>query len=308
MTKNVFTKQQQEFIEEGAFQRSQMIDACKLALGLIKQKAVAKHHTWIYSPPGIGKTHTMNTLIKEHNIKALPISGKSSLSAFTVELAFACYMNELKDRQAKRQTRTKFVVWIDDCELMLMNKDAINLLKNAMNAPDQEPSWSYGVNLQAQISMYRNSGSPNASLIADALEYYQPAGSPGVNIPTDHITFVFTLNRSLIAPTNKKVVNGNAKAMAEAAINDRVDYIDFASRLDDQIMWGWLVDTALPLDLFGLSKAKKVELLVWMFDNWSRLSNNSMRAVEEYAAIMVNHPSDYPRRLNSKLNRVNAAK
>lgn len=296
-----FTKQQQAFITEGALHHDDMIERMKLAFGIKKTKVKGKRHTYFYSPPGIGKTHTAQELIDTASCQVMKIQGVTTVSHMTAQLAYYAYMVLMQDKSDKRTTPSTFTVWIDDCDSLFTDANNLNLMKGALD--EKRNVWSYSKNLSLQIATYRNSGMANLNLIADALEYFQVEGSLGVEIPTHNIRFIITSNKSLAAPNDAKTQGGNKRATLEAPLHDRVEYIDLGKNLDAQVLWGWVAHLALPLDLHGLTMAKKKELLVWMFDNWSRLSNNSMRAVLQHAATMVNYPKDYLRRMNSTLNK-----
>ena len=62
MAKIKFTKKQEHFIEMGAQKRNRLIQlADKAAQATLDSKY---RHTYIYSPPGLGKTHTVEKAVE----------------------------------------------------------------------------------------------------------------------------------------------------------------------------------------------------------------------------------------------------
>ena len=63
------------------------------------------NHSYIYSVPGLGKTHTVNDAMSQNNVNYVTISGNVSMFAFGVQLALINYMCPDKTT----------VVSVDDC-------------------------------------------------------------------------------------------------------------------------------------------------------------------------------------------------
>jgi hypothetical protein len=280
MTK--FSPEQQKFISGGARNTLKLQQLVKHSLGLTKQEIESKRHVYIFSPPGAGKTFTVQSIADAANVNLVKIQGAASLNAFVVQLATAAYAH----MQGLICCPSGLTVWIDDCDSLFMEADALNLMKGAL---DQERNvLSYNKNFTIMIKNYLSSTSSNDKFIGDALQYFQKAGSVGIEIPTDNMRFIITSNRQLTAPSEEL---NTAKKMHSAAIRDRVSYKAFDLKRNEQ--WGWIASIAMSVDVYKLSAAKKTELLVWMYDNWDNLPATSMRAVKELAAMMVNNKAEY---------------
>jgi hypothetical protein len=277
-----FTYEQKSLIERGEVLNTQLKSYIADALGVNKRHE-SKRHTFISSGPGAGKTYTTLATAEEHNIKMIPIMGNSTLNNVMYKLAFAEYFTPRGQ---------DIIVWIDDCDTIFSDSKQLNVIKGVL---DKERSvFAWNVNLSGQLATLDKSEDPNLIRMAEALRSFQHAGSMGVEIPTDRMRFIITSNRKLIAPNAPKLRTGraNQKLMDESAFRDRVRYKELTQNPKE--MWGWLASVALNTEvLHVLSKEQIQELLIWMFDHWNNLSSVSLRAVEELAADMVNHPTDY---------------
>ena len=277
-----FTAEQQYYVERG----TKLADTLKLtagrALGITKQKLEVKRHAYISSPPGAGKTFTVQAAADSNKVKMVKVHGAASMNFFVTAVACAVYLADGKD----------VVIWIDDCDSLFMETENLNVMKGALD--DERNVLSWGKNMTAQISTYEKSDNEADQLKANALRYFQPEGSVGVEVPTNNVRFIVTSNK-MLQPPNSDLKT--AKKMHEAAIRDRVNYVEFD--IDDKESWGWVASVFLNNDVFKdkahkLTKQQKHILLDWMWTNWKRLPATSMRAVKDYAAMMINSPKDYP--------------
>ena len=287
-----FTSEQQYYIDRGDKLAEALQQTAARALGVAKQKVQVKRHAYIYSPPGAGKTFTVQATADRNKVKLVKIHGAASMNFFVTSVACAAYCADGKE----------VVVWIDDCDSLFMETENLNVMKGALD--DERNVLAWGKNMTAQISTYEKSENPGDQLKAAALRSFQPEGSVGVEIPTNNIRFVVTSNKSLQSPNSDLKT---AKKMHEAAIRDRVNYVEFD--IDDKESWGWVASVFLNNDVFKekthkLTKEQKHILLDWMWTNWKRLPATSMRAVKDYAAIMINNPKDYPDHWSLTLRKV----
>lgn len=283
-----FTSEQEYFITQGDKLSDELTLRALQALGVNKSPNETKRHAYIFSPPGAGKTFTVQAVADKHKIKPIKIQGVSSLNAFVTHMAVAVYLRPTGD----------IIVWVDDCDSLFMEADGLNLMKGAMDEERNELSW--GKNLTAQIMSYEKSSQPNDLIRAAALRSFQPEGGVGVVIPTDRVRFIVTSNKKLTKPTDPKAMT-NAKKMHESAICDRVAYKEFD--ISDKESWGWIASVLMKNNILGLKKEQKQILLDFMWNSWSKLPSGSMRAVKEYASWMLDHPKDYPDRWNLTLTR-----
>jgi hypothetical protein len=277
-----FTAEQQYYIERGNKLAESLKGSVGRALGVAKSKIEVKRHAYICSPPGAGKTFTVQAAADAAKIQLVKVHGAASMNYFVTAIACAALIADGKD----------VVVWVDDCDSLFMETENLNVMKGAMDEERNVLAW--GKNMTAQINTYEKSEHPGDQLKAQALRAFQPEGSVGLEVPTNKIRFIVTSNKMLTPPNSDLKTS---KKMHEAAIRDRVNYVEFD--IDGNESWGWVASVFLNNDIFKdkahkLTKAQKHVLLDWMYTNWKRLPATSMRAVKDYAAMMINHPSDYP--------------
>lgn len=279
-----FSAEQLALIADSSKYTAQLDKRVTLALGTRKLKVEVKRHTYIYSPPGLGKTFAVQRCADEHGIEMIKIQGAASLNAIVTQLACAVFLK--KDGPIN--------VWIDDCDSIFTHLEGLNVMKGALDEDRNALAWNK--NLTIQIDNYLKSTSKNDHIKGNALRAFQETGSVGVVVPTDRMRFIVTSNRALCAPSMPLT---NAKKVHEAAIRDRVNY--YAIDLTPKQSWGWSANMLLASDMLGLTKRQKEILLCWMYAYWDRLPGNSLRTVKDYAAAMVNSPSDYFDEWNSTL-------
>ena len=275
-----FTTHQQALIVQGTANTRRLAGIVEVALGVTKPAVQVKRHTYIFSPPGAGKTFTVATTAAGAGKVPLAIRGCASIPALARSLAYAKKIADGKE----------IVVWIDDCDTLFVDLDSLNVMKGALDEDINMLSWNK--NIGGQINRDLNSPDFNTQQIGEAMKMFQQPGSPGVDIPTDNVRFIITSNKDLCAPS-QVIVPGkavNKRHMHEAAIRDRVNYQEFM--LNRNQSWGWVASILLsPICNLGsiqLDLAEKHMLLHFMYDNWSRLPSTSMRAVKDLAAILKN--------------------
>ncbi len=276
-----FSDKQQTYIKQGGILTAKLRAMISDALGITKNEVETKRHTYIFSPPGAGKTFTTQKLAAEHGVPLVKIQGSSSMNAFIIQLATAVYALEQGHLKGK-----EILVWIDDCDSLFMEPEYLNVMKGALDQERNVAAWNK--NLINVVNQYLKSENPNEQFIGEALRSFQKQGTVGIEVPTDRIRFLVTSNKSLTAPSAEL---RTPRKMHEAAIRDRVAYKDFT--LDRHRQWGWVAHIALQAPMSGISTEHREELLRWMWDNWERLPATSMRSVNELAAMVVNFPTDY---------------
>lgn len=275
-----FTNAQEQQIAEGAKLTDQLRRIVAKALGAAPSVIESKRHTYIYSPPGVGKTFTVQSTADAHGVKLVKVQGAASLNGFVI--AMACAVHAAQGQE--------LVVWIDDCDCLFMDQEALNVMKGALDGERNVVAW--GKNLTSQINAFENSELANDRIRGAALRAFQGIGSPGVEIPTDTVRFIVTSNRPLASPSGDLKT---AKKMHEAAIRDRVTYVPFD--LSDRQSWGWVAHLLLTGNVLrprpDLHQGQKEHLLKWMHEHFASLPSRSMRQVKDYAAAMVNDPVGY---------------
>lgn len=270
-----FSRTQKQHIENGSSKRNRLkILASKSA----KLSIDSVHpHMYIFSPAGLGKTHSISQALKESGIKHYTISGNQSMFAFGIGLATIQYTNKSAE---------KIVIVVDDCDEILKNSANINIMKNVLTG---YKSYSYEKSLQSQI--------PNLSeLQQSAIAYFSSPEKMGFEVPTDNLVFVFTSNFKL--PTDDDVKTQREKGSQKAvlfshlnAIRSRCRTADFD--LDGNETWGWIADCTLNENVCDITDEEKIMLLDWMYNNWDNLNERSIRTVQKMAETMIEDPTGF---------------
>jgi hypothetical protein len=270
-----FSRTQQQHIENGSAKRNRLKKLAQKAATTSIDTAYP--HTYIFSPPGLGKTFTVNQALTESKIEHYTISGNISMFSFGIGLAVIQYRNKKKK---------PIVIVVDDCDEILKNGTNINIMKNVLSG---NKIYSYEKSLQSQL--------PNLSdLQREAIENFSSPDKMGFEVPTDNFIFIFTSNFKL--PTDDDVKLAREKGLQKAvllghlnAIKSRCKPADFD--LNDNEMWGWITDVTINEDCVDLSKEDKMILLDWMYSNWDNMNERSIRTVEKMAETMIEDPTGY---------------
>lgn len=269
-----FSTKQKTAIQQGAIQRKCLKSRAKQAAKSSLDKDFP--HTYIFSPPGLGKTFTVNQAIKEAGAQFHTVSGNVSMFAFGVKLA-TIYHYSPKD--------TPIIISVDDCDEILKNEANVNILKNVL-AGDQ--IYSYEKSMASQLSNL-------SDMQRVAVEALGSPDSMGFRVPCQNMIFIFTSNKKL--PTKDDLGDGMKRGDGMKqhlhAIRSRCQTIDFD--LDWESQWGWIADCVLNDD--GLPQLKeqmeKMILLDWMYNNWQNLTEADLRTVNKLAENMIDDPTGY---------------
>jgi hypothetical protein len=263
-------------LQEGQAQRKRLVYVVKKAVN--SSPSASYPHTYIYSPPGLGKTYTVNQSLKEAGIDFVEMSGAVSLFHFGVALAVIRYKMP-KDRT--------LIVSVDDCDGILKNEENINVMKNVLSG---QRLFSYGKSLQAQISTMTD-------VQKNAIAFHSSDDKLGFVVPTDNMIFIFTSNFRL--PDDDEVKraremggNKNILKVHRNAIRSRSKTMDFDLTKDQH--WGWMADVMLTCELnSSLTSDDKYIILDWVWNNWERMTERSIRTLEKMAETMCEEPDDY---------------
>jgi len=237
-------------------------------------------HLYIYSPPGLGKTFTVNKQLTNSEIPYFTVSGNTSMFAFGIQLAVINY---------SQSPIVPTIIYVDDCDEIFKNEQNCNTMKNVL---DGKRMFVYERSLVSQKSNL-------SDLQKNAIKYYNENGKMGFSVPTDNLRFIFTSNFRL--PIDDEVKNSRNKGKRTSvlmahknAIRSRCKVADFDLSPDEH--WGWISDVVFNtdcLDKMNLSELHKVAILEFMKDNWSRLTERSIRSVEKLGEIINSHPDTY---------------
>jgi hypothetical protein len=288
-----FTAEQTELVAIGEKHSAALTEWVAEAIRTIKKKVVPKRHWYIQSPPGLGKTFTVQQAAKRIGTELVMIQGATSLAALVRGVALSVYL-----RQPTPDDPLFFC--IDDCDDLFIDKTSLNVMKGIFDNVREVLSWE--VDMTGQIQKYRKSESVTTRTIADALEHFQTTGGVGVQIPMKDCIFIVLSNKPL---ASDKEAKKKPKLTHENAIRSRVIYRPI--NIVGKEYWGWAAAVILRTDILGtehkLDKRQKYCLLQWMYDNWDVLPGNDLREVQEFAADMINHPNDFRKRWEMRLVR-----
>lgn len=231
------------------------------------------NHSYIYSVPGLGKTHTVNDAMSKNGINYVTISGNVSMFAFGVQLALINYM--CPDKVT--------VVSIDDCNEILKDTSNINIIKNILEGNRQ---FHYQKMLGGLISQLDD-------LQQRAIQHHIVEGTTGFVVPTNKMVFVFTANERL--PYDDEV---NGKKVKDRmihlnAIRTRCRVYDFV--MDPLVQWGWISDVILNVipPVVKVPNKIKEECCIFMYQNWDKMKTKSIRIAKMMCEDYVNNREDY---------------
>lgn len=276
-----FSSKQRSAIENGFRLTERLEKYTEQAFGLRPDLKETKRHTIIWSPPGAGKTFTVNQTIQQSGIRPVKFHGKASMNAFVIKMAYAVHCHPADT----------IVVWIDDCDTFFADSESLNVMKGVLDEDRNVLGWD--VNMTSEILKAEKSDNREGQMIAEALRSFQPPGSVGVEIPTDRCRFIITTNKKL---ATKHDVDTSPKKMDEHAVRDRVQWRAFDISSDEA--WGWMASVILSADVFkecgfSLDEQQTYMLLNNFHQYWNNLSANSMRTVMEAGAMLHNSPESF---------------
>jgi hypothetical protein len=272
------TAKQKSAILNGLELTARLEKYAEQSLGLRPDLVETKRHTYIWSPPGAGKTFTVRNVADANSVDYVQFHGKASLNAFAMKMAKAMYVSK---------PGTTVNVWIDDCDSFFTDKDALNFMKIVLDNDEGVLSWD--VNVGSQITKAEKTGD---AVLADALRHWDNGGV-GISIPMDSARFTITSNKIL---ASKQDINKTKLAMHEHAVRDRVQWRAF--NINDEEAWGWMASVMLSNNVFQddgflLTPMQMFQLLQIFHSNWQDLSANSMRTVKEAGAMLYNSPDTF---------------
>ena len=231
------------------------------------------NHSYIYSVPGLGKTHTVNDAMSQNNVNYVTISGNVSMFAFGVQLALINYMCPDKTT----------VVSVDDCNEILKDTSNINIIKNILEG---NRVFHYQKMLGGLISQLDE-------LQQSAIQSHVVEGTTGFVVPTKNMVFVFTANERL--PYDDEV---NGKKVKDRmihlnAIRNRCRVYDFV--MEPMIQWGWICDVILNVlpPVVKVPNKVKEECCVFMYQNWDKMKTKSIRTAKMMCEDYINNKEDY---------------
>jgi hypothetical protein len=260
-------------ITSGARHRARLRDAISRA---INKKS--KRDFYIFSPPGLGKTYTVEDEFSTQKVSPVVIKGNTSLFGFMVDLAMIVSMRDLKKH---------LFLFIDDCDNLLLHKDSVNTLKIALD----ENVLNYNKSLGAQYHQLEEDQK-------QAIDSFRVEGRNGVSVPLDNMTIIWCSNYKLadsqdVAKVEKYTTKWQ-KFTDEEALRRRLNARDYD--VDGKVKWGWIADCVLnetPPALKQATKKQLEQIVVWMYDHWDSLKEHNISFAEKLFEEMQHDPISY---------------
>ena len=270
------TTNQKVAIELGSRQRKGLIRQTKRMAKSVNSTTTRFQDQLICGPSGVGKTYNIIKTLRDENLQFFQMTGNASIFGF---------MGNLLYLHSQKPNGQKLVIFLDDCDFLFEPKN-INILKN-LTATDPRDR------------MFQYTKSINEKQFSDAQQHVLPnylnEGTHGLTIPCDEFVFVIASNINLYDETQLPDLSAAEKKKAEhhLAIRGRMKPYDFT--LNKEEKWGWLYDAAMndgALDLVD-TENKKLFLLNWMWSNWDKMKETSIRTIEKMAEDMMEDPTDF---------------
>lgn len=246
------------------------------ALGLRPEIVETKRNTYIWSPPGAGKTFAVRNTALQANLKTIDFHGNASLSGFVNGMAKLMY--RLKDA-------TVVPIWIDDCDIFFSDKTGLDFFKIVLDNDQPAISWSKNINILL------GAAKKNDPVLHEALSYW--GGEQGIYIPLNNCRFIITSNKDLAVRAD---IGKKKTSIDEHAVRDRVSYRSF--NITNDQAWGWTASTVITTNVFKdngfeLTPDQLMLLLNTFYFNWKNLTANSMRTVKEAGALLYDNPDSF---------------
>lgn len=266
---NLISQTQQLYIQEGALNRKR--------LRMSAQRAITNsNHTYIFSPPGLGKTYTIEDEFNKQSANWVDIKGNTSLWGFIVDIA----------QIVSNKDSDSLIVFIDDCDTLLTQTDSINTMKIALN----DGVLEYKKALGGQYAMLEEEQQW-------AIDQFRKEGRTGVSIPLDGVKFIWASNYKLA--DQKDTANARSdrqiqRCIHEEALRRRMRTLDYDVK--DDTKWGWIADCVLnetPPNMQGAQRIELEQIVSWMHANWPNLKEHNISIAEKLYDEMSIDPDGY---------------
>jgi hypothetical protein len=272
MSIQLLSDQQQLFIGQGALNRGRLRDSIRRAID-----RTTRRDFYIFSPPGLGKTYTVEQEFTNQGIEYLTIAGNTSLFGFFTDLALI---------MSNRQPGQHLYLFIDDCDNLLLHQDSVNTLKIGFN----NRLLNYNKSLGAQYNQLED-------YQKDAIDKFRIDGRNGVSIPLDDLSIIWCSNYKLADQSDVAAAtsdNKQQKYIDEVALRRRLNARDYDVKGD--LLWGWIADCVLnetPPSMQAASREELEHILAWMHSKFDILKEHNISFAEKLYEEMVLNPDSY---------------
>ena len=278
LTANLLGISQQEALGRGKLNRERL-QQLVTKISTVKERDKYPH-TYLFSPAGLGKTYEVKTHLESSKTTHIQVSGNVSMFAFGIQLAVIGYLNQSKE---------SVVIFVDDCDELFKTELNCNTMKNVL---DGNRVFTYEKSLTSQINNM-------TEIQREAISHFRPEGKMGFSVPTDNMVFVFTSNFKL--PTDDEVKIARDKNQSKMVILAHRNAIRSRCRVGDfdltwQEHWGWIADVVLNTNClypWQITDIQKQVMLDFLWNNWQKMTERSIRLVEKMALTIQEHPDDY---------------
>lgn len=269
-----FSYDQKRAIEAGDKRRNYLQGITKMAANAAMSDDKYRHY-YIYGPSGIGKTYNIEKAVKESGVQYVTISGNNTMFAFFIDLVMVKYFNP----------ESKVVIIIDDCDELFKDAKNINIMKELLD----KNKFSYNVNIHPNSIGEEGTDEHNAML--------QARKPNGVGYEIDCSNFSFVITSNIPLPNEKEV---EAKVEKNGGIvTGRLALLKHMLAIATRVMpkncdfnkeekWGNIAAIALE-DAEGrfnnLDEQQKIYLLDFIWSNWDRMTQTSVRTAEQMAQM-----------------------
>ena len=272
-TVSLLSKTHQTHITLGGAHRQRLRDAIQRAIA-----KTSRRDFYIFSPPGLGKSYTVDDEFSKHNITPITIKGNTSLFGFVVDMAVVV---------SNRNPKDHIFLFLDDCDNLLGHKDSVNTLKIAL----ANSVLNYNKALTAQYNQLNEDQQ-------HAIDQFKVDGRNGIEIPLDNMTIIWCSNYKLadsqdVAKCQKHTTKWQ-KFTDEEALRRRLNARDYD--VEGNTKWGWIADCVLnetPPALRSASRQQLEHIVVWMFDHWNVLKEHNISFAEKLYEEMIINPDEY---------------
>jgi len=234
-----------------------------------------RRHAYVYSPAGLGKTHTVKTSLEQSNSSFKLISGAMSMPYFAVELATLNYQN---------QEQEEILVLVDDCDSMFLEVQFANTVKGVLERG--KPTLQYNKYGKGWINTL-------SEIQKEAIRFHSDKETMGFTVPTDKFRFCFLSNIKL--PTKaeqRKAGIGRAFELElhRSAIRSRCRTLDI--ELSNEVLWGWVANVvldqgALKEDLGEDNyEENALRIVEWLWTNRGQIKELSIRTAQKMAECL----------------------
>lgn len=235
-----------------------------------------RRHAYVYSPAGLGKSHTVKTSLEQSNANFKLISGAMSMPYFAVELATLNYQN---------RTQEEILVLVDDCDSMFLEVQFANTVKGVLERGKPSLQYNkYGKGWTNTLSETQR----------EAVRFHSNSETMGFTVPTERFRFCFLSNIKL--PTKaeqKKTGIGRAFELElhRAAIRSRCRTLDI--ELSNEVLWGWVANVVLDSEALKDDLGEEnyeenaLRILEWLWTNRSQIKEMSIRTAQKMAECLI---------------------